>query len=154
MTEPKLTLDETTARVEANSNANRVSIPSIKAKIARAVYFTAMQGLDGADIAKLRAEKPDFTHTIQPLADDPDMMKSELASLCTMTICVLVMQNGFTFIGYSNCADPANFDAEVGERYAYENAFKQIWSHEAYLIRERLHFVDELNKRMSAEENI
>lgn len=101
MTEPKLTLDETTARVAANSNANRVTIPSIKARIAKAEY----QHNEGT----------------------------------TLTICIITMVNGFTFIGHSACADPANYDAEVGERYAYENAFKQIWSHEAYLIRERLH---------------
>lgn len=56
----------------------------------------------------------------------------------TLTICILTIKNGFTFVGKSACADPANFDKEVGERYAYEDAFKQIWSHEAYLIRERL----------------
>lgn len=56
----------------------------------------------------------------------------------TLTICVITMQNGFTFTGKSACADPANFNKEVGHRYAYEDAFKQIWSHEAYLIRERM----------------
>ena len=56
----------------------------------------------------------------------------------TLTICTITMANGFTFVGKSAAASPENFDEEVGKRYAYEDAFKPIWSHEAYLLRERL----------------
>jgi hypothetical protein len=49
------------------------------------------------------------------------------------------MKSGFQFVGTSTPASPANFDAEIGERYAYDNAFKQIWTHEGYLLRELLH---------------
>ncbi len=55
------------------------------------------------------------------------------------TICKIRMRNGFVFIGHSTPASKANFDEEVGKRYAYENAFKQIWTHEGYLLRETLH---------------
>lgn len=54
------------------------------------------------------------------------------------TICKVRMVNGFVFIGHSTPASKANFDAEVGKRYAYDNAFKQIWTHEGYLLRELL----------------
>ena len=54
------------------------------------------------------------------------------------TICKVRMKNGFVFIAHSTPASKANFDAEVGKRYAYDNAFKQIWTHEGYLLRERL----------------
>lgn len=56
----------------------------------------------------------------------------------TTTICVITMKNGFKFIGSSTPAASANFDAEIGERYAYDNAFRQIWTHEGYLLRENL----------------
>jgi hypothetical protein len=56
----------------------------------------------------------------------------------TLTICTITMVNGFTFVGKSASASPENFDVEVGKRYAYEDAFKPIWSHEAYLLREQL----------------
>lgn len=56
----------------------------------------------------------------------------------TTTIAVLVLDNGFKFIGTSTPASDLNFDGEVGKRYAYDNAFKQIWTHEGYLLRERL----------------
>lgn len=54
------------------------------------------------------------------------------------TICFIVMRNGFKFVGTSTPASPENYDAEVGKRYAYDNAFKQIWTHEGYLLREHL----------------
>jgi Phage protein (N4 Gp49/phage Sf6 gene 66) family len=43
------------------------------------------------------------------------------------TICIIRMVNGFKVIGHSTPASPANYDSEVGKRYAYDNAFKQIY---------------------------
>jgi hypothetical protein len=54
------------------------------------------------------------------------------------TVCFITMQNGFRFVGTSTPVSPGNFDEEVGKRYAYDNAFKQIWTHEGYLLRENL----------------
>lgn len=56
----------------------------------------------------------------------------------TTTICIITMKNGFKFMGSSTPASQANYESEIGERYAYENAFRQIWSHEGYLLREKL----------------
>jgi hypothetical protein len=56
----------------------------------------------------------------------------------TLTICVVTMKNGFNVIGKAAPADPANYDAAVGERYAYEDAVKQLWHLEGYLLCERL----------------
>lgn len=55
------------------------------------------------------------------------------------TVCFIKMRNGFQFVGMSTPASPLNYDAEVGQRYAYDNAFKQIWAHEVYILREQLH---------------
>lgn len=55
-----------------------------------------------------------------------------------LTICIITMVNGFMVHGVSAPASPANFDAEVGKRYAYDNAFKQLWQLEGYLLREKL----------------
>jgi hypothetical protein len=54
------------------------------------------------------------------------------------TVCFIIMRNGFRFIGHSTPASPENFNEEVGRFYAYENAYKQIWPHEGYLLREIL----------------
>lgn len=56
----------------------------------------------------------------------------------TVTVCCITLKNGFTVVGESACADPANFDAELGERIARENAADKIWALEGYLLRQRL----------------
>jgi len=55
------------------------------------------------------------------------------------TICVITLKNGWISTGFSAPADPANYDFAVGERYAYDNAFKPLWQLEGYLLREKLH---------------
>lgn len=54
------------------------------------------------------------------------------------TICIIEMVNGFKLIGHSTPASPENFDASIGNHYAYENAFRGIWQLEGYLLREKL----------------
>ena len=56
----------------------------------------------------------------------------------TTTVCFITMNNGFKFVGTSTPASPANYKEELGKKYAYDNAFKQIWTHEGYLLRENL----------------
>ena len=60
----------------------------------------------------------------------------------TLTVCVLVLQNGFTVVGESAAASPENFDAEIGVRIARENARHKIWALEGYLLRQKLHEAD------------
>lgn len=63
----------------------------------------------------------------------------------TTTICVIEMDNGFEQMGYSKPASPENYDQAVGERYAFEDAFKPLWKYEAYLLLERQHQVALMN---------
>ena len=62
----------------------------------------------------------------------------------TTTICIIVMKSGFRFIGTSTPASRGNYDAEIGKKYAYDNAFRQIWTHEGYLLRESLSKQEEI----------
>ena len=55
------------------------------------------------------------------------------------TICNLYLENGFTVRGESACVDPANFDKELGEKIAYENAKDIIWLLEGYLLQQKLY---------------
>lgn len=55
-----------------------------------------------------------------------------------LTLCVLKMQNGFFVVGESAPASPANFDADLGRKFAYENAIRQLWKLEGYALREKL----------------
>jgi hypothetical protein len=72
-----------------------------------------------------------------------ESIKAKIASveysfIGTSTVCMITMVSGFKFFGTSTPASPSNYDTEIGQRYAYDNAFKQIWTHEGYLLRERL----------------
>jgi len=55
------------------------------------------------------------------------------------TLCTLTMENGFTVNGTSACVDAANFDINLGRRYAHEDAIRQIWPLEGYLLAQRLY---------------
>jgi len=61
----------------------------------------------------------------------------------TVTICQLEMLNGFSVRGESACVDPQNFDKEVGEEYAYVDAFSKLWQLEGYLLKEALYIAKE-----------
>jgi len=55
-----------------------------------------------------------------------------------MTICILTLTNGYVMVGKSTPADPLNFDAALGRKFAREDAVRQIWPLEAYLLREKM----------------
>lgn len=57
----------------------------------------------------------------------------------TLTVCCLVLRNGFTVTGESAAASPENFDQEIGQKIARENARNKIWMLEGYLLREHLY---------------
>ena len=57
----------------------------------------------------------------------------------TLTVCCLVLENGFTVIGQSAAVSLENFDAEIGQKIARADARDKIWQLEGYLLRERLH---------------
>jgi len=44
-----------------------------------------------------------------------------------MTMCVLVMRNGWVVVGKTAPVDPANFNRDLGEQFAYDDAVKQLW---------------------------
>ncbi len=55
----------------------------------------------------------------------------------TTTICQITLENGYTLIGTSGCVDPKAYNQALGEKYAYEKAFEQLWALEGYLLRQR-----------------
>jgi hypothetical protein len=99
--------------------APRVTPQRIEAVIAAEYYFTAREGAHSTSL------KPEQLHHLKPL---------EL-----LTICVLVLKNGFTVTGESACASPENFDAELGRKIARANAVAKIWPLEGYLLKQRMH---------------
>lgn len=45
----------------------------------------------------------------------------------TMTVCCLTLQNGFTVIGKSAAADPAEFDITLGQKFSREDAENEVY---------------------------
>lgn len=81
-----------------------------------------------------------------PWRVDLEAMKAQVASveylhptsIPHMTIAVVLLKNGYALQGMSAPADPANFNAELGQKFAYEDAMRKMWPLEAYLMREAM----------------
>jgi len=56
-----------------------------------------------------------------------------------LTVCCLTLENGFNVTGESACASPENFDAQLGRKIALENAKREIWALEGYLLKQHLY---------------
>ncbi|WP_111860182.1 Gp49 family protein [Acinetobacter sp. CFCC 10889] len=61
-------------------------------------------------------------------------------------ICQLTLKNGFTVDGKSACVSKDNFNQEIGNQIARENAREKIWELEGYLLKEKL-YQTELDKQ-------
>lgn len=76
----------------------------------------------------------------------PDSINAAIAGLqyhifpgTTLTVCCVELVNGFTVTGESACASPENFNQELGQKIAFDNAKQKIWALEGYLLKQRLH---------------
>jgi hypothetical protein len=112
----------------AGAPAPRLRPADIDAAIASEHYFTAADGVYGAAARGPKYGESGSTFSWQ-----------EPPALSLLTICVLVLRNGFTVTGESACASPENFNAEIGRQVAREKARDKIWALEGYLLKERLH---------------
>jgi len=56
-----------------------------------------------------------------------------------LTVCVLTLENGFTVTGESACASPENYNEEIGNKIAKDNAREKIWVLEGYLLKQKLY---------------
>jgi len=74
---------------------------------------------------------------VQPTAMDAEIrdeyyrnlgsaLKTPDGPAANVTLCVLILRNGFVIVGKSACVDRANFNEETGKRLAREDAIKQI----------------------------
>lgn len=96
--------------------APRVTLGDIEQEIIQITYFTAEQGS--------RAAVPSM---------------NPHPSLGLLTICVLVLTNGFTVVGKSACVSPENFSESIGRRIAYEDAVSQCWALLGFRLRDQLY---------------
>jgi hypothetical protein len=107
-----MSIQETDRESAANAVAPRVSLADIEAAINARYDLTADKAV-GPDVPQ-----------VEPLK--------------LLSICILVMKNGFTVIGKSAPASPANFNTELGRKLAYEDAIRQLWPLMGFALRDRL----------------
>lgn len=106
-----------------------VTKEAIEAKIKAVVYLNVGEGVEATDGGV----------TDQKVIDN----------LKLVTLCVIVLENGFKVEGVSACVDPANYDETKGRECAYENAFEKIWQLEGYLLKQNM-FEQEESQAMLA----
>lgn len=87
-----------------------------------------------ADIEGAVAFRWDFT--AKRALDKMGMPCTEEAGL--LSICLLQMKNGFVVIGKSAPASAENFNLQLGRKFAYEDAIRQLWPLLGYALRDRL----------------
>ena len=110
-------MDELQKEIDAKAVAPRITPADIEANIDLEFYFTAADGVYSAT-GVAAEEMPKFG-----------------PPLSRLTFCVLVLRNGFAVTGESACASPENFDAEIGRKFARENAINKIWLGKIYFIK-------------------
>jgi hypothetical protein len=103
-----------------------------------AVYKAPRVSLE--DIEAAIAERHDLRASDAIEALDPSHRTyAEGAPLKLLSVCILVLKNGFSVVGVSAPASPENYNADLGKQYAYENAVRQIWPLMGFALRDRLH---------------
>lgn len=118
------------------ATAPRVSVPSMEARIVEKHFFTVGEALD----AMVR-------HRVMTATEPVDVaLTADDSPLHLLTLCVLVLDNGWVMTGKSAPASPENFDPEKGQMFAYEDAIRQLWPLEGYLLRERLWYAENLRQ--------
>ena len=98
--------------VESGATAPRLSPDHIDAQIIKEYYVNAAEAV---------SSNGPFDEALQ-----------------CMTICFLVLRNGFIVMGTSACASPENFNVQIGRNLAYENARSKIWDLEGYALKTRM----------------
>lgn len=112
---PKDVFERAYKHTRTGNIAPHVTPADIESNIIAQHFFTAAQGS--------RASTP---------------QQSVHESLDLLTICVLVLRNGFTVTGESACVSPENFNAEVGCKVARQHAVEKIWPLMGYALKEEL----------------
>ena len=73
------------------------------------------------------------------LIDDKIKLKEFFKLSDVLTICVITLTNGFVVTGEGACTSPENYNKEIGEDIAFNNARDKIWQLEGYLLKQELY---------------
>jgi hypothetical protein len=110
-------------RSEAAAEPPRVTESDIEANIAYEVSFVALDAIDDM-IQRGRGVRPPNYQARQTLR--------------IITLCLMVLRNGFKIVGTSAPVSEENFDPDLGRKFAREDALRQIGPFMGYALRDRL----------------
>lgn len=138
-----MSLQSTDQEAAAVAVAPRVALAEIEAVIQDKFFLS---GADAADASLA------VNGIVCGLSREQHVDK--MPTLKLLTVCLVVMQNGFTIIGKSAPASPENFNADLGRKFAYEDAIRQLWPLLGFALRDRLHELETLRQKMEAQKPI
>lgn len=115
----ELTITE--AELAKHATAPRVTAADIEANIKHCFFTTG------------------YAAAISGVSEDASPSVEMPEELRLLTVCLMVLQNGYTLIGHSACASKANFNEEIGQRLAREDCIRQMWAPMGYHLRQNLH---------------
>lgn len=107
-----MSLEETDKAGQAAADKGggfRVTLDYMKSEIQQIYYIS------GTSIAR----HADFTDYKSKALNEGDLQ--------VMTLCMIMMRNGFMVFGKSSPISPQNFDQALGRKFAYEDAVRQLW---------------------------
>lgn len=102
----------------------QVTKEMVENEIVSVNYFTGSQGLAGANFAELF---PCSDNNHELVEETAKAYREANSRLNILTICVLTVKNGFTFVGTSVPIDFKAFDEKKGREIARERAVEQVW---------------------------
>jgi Phage protein (N4 Gp49/phage Sf6 gene 66) family len=107
----------------AGTDAPRVTLADIEAIIAYEYYITA----DKLLLAHC-------TPVIGPAYGAAPLLSN---ALFLLTLCVLILKNGYTVVGEAACVSAENFNEAKGRKIAREKAIEKLWPLLGYQLKER-----------------
>jgi hypothetical protein len=96
--------------LEERAVAPRVTLKDVEEFVLFTHYFTAADGIRGNSCVHGK-----FEGNHEPLE--------------RLTFCVLILRNGFTLTGQSACASKENYQQDIGQRLARQDAINKLWAY-------------------------
>lgn len=117
------------AIIDAGKTAPRVTPADLDAEIAAGsvYYFTALEGVIGNQLLN----NPTGQGHVGGIENGE--------TLGLITICCIVLANGFKVIGTSAPVSASNFRAEIGRAAAFNKARNELWPLLGFRLADRLH---------------
>jgi hypothetical protein len=87
-----------------------------------------MNSLEITDAASAAVQKTPNRVTLEKLEAAIEIVEYVYPFVAPqLTLAIVKMKNGYVVTGESAPADPANFDEDLGQKFALENAKRKIW---------------------------